>query len=164
MSRQSWSVVQKDSLRQETPKWQVRPTHGKPTFHHHRTVIIRTIETEAREGNVPLWLLCWFFLWLSASTPIDMRGAWWCLLLVVATGVVGALGVSSRLPRTSAGQLAAAAAAQNKTIYELRNSRNVTLQATVGPPPGRGASSRVRWANTIFFFNFCQIFNFSFFF
>ncbi|XP_018569894.1 angiopoietin-2-like isoform X2 [Anoplophora glabripennis] len=73
-----------------------------------------------------------------------MRGAGWCLLLVVATGVAGALGVSSRLPRTSAGQLAAAAAAQNKTIYELRNARNVTLQATVGPPPGKGASSRVR--------------------
>ncbi|XP_074025350.1 uncharacterized protein [Leptinotarsa decemlineata] len=73
-----------------------------------------------------------------------MRGTWWCLLLVFATGTDGIKSVPSRLPRTSAGQLAAAAAAQNKTIHELRNSRNVTSPATVGTPPGRGSSSRVR--------------------
>jgi branched-subunit amino acid ABC-type transport system permease component len=68
-----------------------------------------------------------------------MRGAGWCLLLV---GVAACAGVTSRLPRTSAGQLAAAAAAQNKTAAQLRGNR--TSQATIGPPPGRGASSRVR--------------------
>lgn len=75
-----------------------------------------------------------------------MRGAPWCLLLVVVVvGTQGNKSVSSRLPRTSAGQLAAAAAAQNKTIYQLRNSKNNgTLTATVGPPPGRGATSRAR--------------------
>ncbi|KAH0808262.1 hypothetical protein GEV33_014529 [Tenebrio molitor] len=70
-----------------------------------------------------------------------MRGAdraGWCLLLV---GVAACAGVTSRLPRTSAGQLAAAAAAQNKTAAQLRGNR--TFQATIGPPPGRGASSRV---------------------
>ncbi|XP_063910728.1 angiopoietin-4 [Zophobas morio] len=65
-----------------------------------------------------------------------MRGAGWCLLLV---GVAACAGLSSRLPRTSAGQLAAAAAAQNKTSAQLRGR-----PATIGPPPGRGASSRVR--------------------
>ncbi|XP_008191506.1 angiopoietin-4 [Tribolium castaneum] len=67
-----------------------------------------------------------------------MRGAEWCLLLV---SVAACAGVSSRLPRTSAGQLAAAAAAQNKTAAQLRGR---TLHTTIGPPPGRGASSRVR--------------------
>lgn len=76
-----------------------------------------------------------------------MRGAGWCLLLAVVLVVStnGTKSVSSRLPRTSAGQLAAAAAAQNKTIYQLRNNKNNgTLTATIGPPPGRGAGSRAR--------------------
>lgn len=80
-----------------------------------------------------------------------MRGAWWCLLLVIAAGSDASKGVPSRLPRTSAGQLAAAAAAQNKTVYQLRNlnGKNGTVSAgtntsTVGPPPGRGSSSRAR--------------------
>lgn len=75
-----------------------------------------------------------------------MRGAlWYLLLVVVVVSANGTKSMSSRLPRTSAGQLAAAAAAQNKTIYQLRNSKsNGTLAATVGPPPGRGASSRAR--------------------
>lgn len=76
-----------------------------------------------------------------------MRGALWCLLLFLVTDISsGAKSASSsRLPRTSAGQLAAAAAAQNKTIYELRKSKsNATISATVGPPPGRGASTRDR--------------------
>lgn len=74
-----------------------------------------------------------------------MRGALWCLLLLVVVGANTTKTVPSRLPRTSAGQLAAAAAAQNKTIYQLRNTKNNgTLTATIGPPPGRGASSRAR--------------------
>lgn len=75
-----------------------------------------------------------------------MRGAAnWCLLVVAIALSGGVWAVSPRLPRTSAGQLAAAAAAQNKTVYQLRNSTpNRTLHATVGPPPGRGASARVR--------------------
>lgn len=69
-----------------------------------------------------------------------MRGAAWCLLLVVVVGAKGTKNVPSRLPRTSAGQLAAAAAAQNKTIHQIRNGKNHTLVTTIGPPPGRGAS------------------------
>lgn len=71
-----------------------------------------------------------------------MRGALWCLLLVVVVGANSTKNVPSRLPRTSAGQLAAAAAAQNKTIHQIRNGKNNT--STIGPPPGRGASNRAR--------------------
>lgn len=80
-----------------------------------------------------------------------MRGAKWCLLVVLFTVCVvplrGTLAGSPRLPRTSAGQFAAVAAAQNKTSSQLRNSihhKNVTSPSTIGPPPGRGASSRTR--------------------
>lgn len=78
-------------------------------------------------------------------TIMTMSGAEWCLLLVFAVSVFTDVttGVSPRLPRTSAGQLAAAAAAQNKTTSQLRNNR--TLHTTIGPPPGRGSSSRVRY-------------------
>ncbi|CAH1990084.1 unnamed protein product [Acanthoscelides obtectus] len=72
----------------------------------------------------------------------------WYLLLVLTAAVDclkgGTKGGGSRLPRTSAGQLAAAAAAQNKTVHELRNAKNATLTSTVGPPPGRRSSSRER--------------------
>lgn len=71
-----------------------------------------------------------------------MRGTEWCLLLVSVAVIASVQGVSPRLPRTSAGQLAAAAAAQNKTASQLRGNR--TFQTTVGPPPARGASIRVR--------------------
>lgn len=67
-----------------------------------------------------------------------MRGAAWYLLLMFG----GVVAVTPKLPRTSAGQLAAAAAAQNKTSQQLRGK---TLVTTIGPPPGRGASSRVRY-------------------
>ncbi|XP_022909321.1 angiopoietin-2 [Onthophagus taurus] len=65
--------------------------------------------------------------------------------IVILGGVQCALKGSPRLPRTSAGQLAAAAAAQNKTSSQLRNAgHNKTTTSTIGPPPGRGASSRSR--------------------
>ncbi|CAG9856765.1 unnamed protein product [Phyllotreta striolata] len=77
-----------------------------------------------------------------------MRGAWWCLLWALVVGNEASKGISSRLPRTSAGQLAAAAAAQNKTVHQLRglNVKNVTstITSTLGPPPGRGSTSRAR--------------------
>ncbi|XP_072393200.1 uncharacterized protein [Diabrotica undecimpunctata] len=74
-------------------------------------------------------------------------GARWCLLLVLVVGVSGSKNNQSpsRLPRTSAGQLAAAAAAQNKTVNQLRGLKNGTVAGTtVGPPPGRGSTSRTR--------------------
>lgn len=72
-----------------------------------------------------------------------MRGALW--YLVVTLGILGGYAGSSspRLPRTSAGQLAAAAAAQNKTSAQLRKGNVIT--STVGPPPARGASIRTRY-------------------
>lgn len=97
------------------------------------------------------------------SDLVAMRGAAnWCLLvaaIALSSGAEKISAVSPRLPRTSAGQLAAAAAAQNKTVHELRNSNNPnrTLHATVGPPPGRGASARVRYVSLFF-----DLSNFSF--
>ncbi|KAK5642803.1 hypothetical protein RI129_008970 [Pyrocoelia pectoralis] len=84
-----------------------------------------------------------------------MRGAEWYLLVVVAVcaGIEGVTGTSSRLPRTSAGQIAAAAAAQNKTAAELRKtSTTTTTTSTIAPPPGRGSSikSREQYLFTIF--------------
>ncbi|KAK9729854.1 hypothetical protein QE152_g15654 [Popillia japonica] len=77
-----------------------------------------------------------------------MRGAGWYLLVVLAVGANCAQKASPRLPRTSAGQFAAAAAAQNKTSSQLRNAGHnktvTTTPTTIGPPPGRGASSRSR--------------------
>ncbi|GJQ68131.1 hypothetical protein Trydic_g16802 [Trypoxylus dichotomus] len=76
-----------------------------------------------------------------------MRGAGWYLLVVLVVGANCAQKASPRLPRTSAGQLAAAAAAQNKTSSQLRNSahnKTVTTPSSIGPPPGRGANSRSR--------------------
>nr|CAI5838970.1 unnamed protein product [Callosobruchus analis] len=76
----------------------------------------------------------------------DTVRCWYLLLVLIATVncLKGSKGGGSRLPRTSAGQLAAAAAAQNKTVHELRNARNSTLTSTVAPPPGRRSSSRER--------------------
>ncbi|KAK4877596.1 hypothetical protein RN001_010102 [Aquatica leii] len=85
-----------------------------------------------------------------------MRGAAWYLLVAVVVnfGNQGVNGVSPRLPRTSAGQLAAAAAAQNKTASQLRNGnvKITTTTSTIGPPPGRGSSlkSREQYLFTIF--------------
>ncbi|KAF5278111.1 hypothetical protein FQR65_LT03627 [Abscondita terminalis] len=85
-----------------------------------------------------------------------MRGTAWCLLVAVVLCAVnrGVNGVSSRLPRTSAVQLAAAAAAQNKTSAQLRkpSTTTTTTTSTIGPPPGRGASlkSREQYLFTIF--------------
>lgn len=70
-----------------------------------------------------------------------------CVPVVIVLSVFFGItcGVSSRLPRTSAGQLAAAAAAKNKTSAELRNSSTkTTISSTIGPPPGRGSTSRAR--------------------
>ncbi|XP_017778485.1 PREDICTED: angiopoietin-2 [Nicrophorus vespilloides] len=82
-----------------------------------------------------------------------MRGADWCLLVGFAAALFAAAATdaaaapgetpkgSPKLPRTSA--VIAAAAAQNKTQSgQLRNPR--TVSSTIGPPPGRGASSRTR--------------------
>lgn len=118
--------------------------------------MFRRIKSFASSGLKILQTLPWFGItcehifiscvWVALYFW-TMRGTLWCLLLVVVIGANSTKNVPSRLPRTSAGQLAAAAAAQNKTIYQLRNSKsNGTLTATIGPPPGRGASNRARWA------------------
>ncbi|CAH1179036.1 unnamed protein product [Phaedon cochleariae] len=77
-----------------------------------------------------------------------MRGALWWLVVVCSSGVVLASKTAtsaSRLPRTSAGQLAAAAAAQNKTIREIRNNgRDGTGQGSGGAAPSRGGNGRAR--------------------
>lgn len=73
------------------------------------------------------------------------RGAVWCLLLAVAINANVTKNTASRLPRTSAGQLAAAA--QNKTAYQLRVAKaNGTISSTVGPPPIRGTNTDERYA------------------
>lgn len=70
----------------------------------------------------------------------------WCLFLAVAVNATNIpKNMASRLPITSAGQLAAAA--QNKTTYQMRLAKtNGTISSTVGPPPERGTSSDERYA------------------
>lgn len=148
--------------------------HERSTTSEEQHVAVRALllfsETENENGatgaclsvcpSVRLSVCLW--IWCAPAFRIirKMRGAERCLLILsVATLSLSADAVSSRLPRTSAGQLAAAAAAQNKTVYQLRNTNGVggsatmppangttnkTLHSTVGPPPGRGASNRVR--------------------
>ncbi|KAF7286088.1 hypothetical protein GWI33_008035 [Rhynchophorus ferrugineus] len=48
---------------------------------------------------------------------------WYLLTFLLLLGVVSVFGVSSRLPRTSAAQLAASVSAQNKTLPESRGNR-----------------------------------------
>ncbi|XP_030762195.1 angiopoietin-2 isoform X2 [Sitophilus oryzae] len=47
----------------------------------------------------------------------------WYLLTLLSLSVISVLGVSSRLPRTSAAQLAATVSAQNKTVSDSRSNR-----------------------------------------
>lgn len=64
-------------------------------------------------------------------------------LMVFLPAVVS---VAARLPRTSAGQLAAAAAAVNLTAPQLRSvNQNRTAAAAAGlPPTNRGQNARNR--------------------
>lgn len=72
-----------------------------------------------------------------------MRGARWCLLVVVAVSAFGdVVSVSPRLPRTSAVQLAAAAAAQNKTSSQLRNANKTTTSTSTTAKPPSSARTR----------------------
>ncbi|CAG9763200.1 unnamed protein product [Ceutorhynchus assimilis] len=69
-----------------------------------------------------------------------MRYHWIVPLVVLASVAVDASGVSSRLPRTSAAQLAASASAQNKTVQQLRSTAPVgTNNRSAGRGKNRGS-------------------------
>lgn len=79
-----------------------------------------------------------------------MRGAAALVVIGVFLATVclaaGVNGVAARLPRTSAGQLAAAAAAANLTAPQLRSAnQNRTAGMAAGlPPTNRGQTARNR--------------------
>lgn len=90
-----------------------------------------------------------FHHWLLMFKCTVMRGRVWLGLLGLLLATDSVFGVAARLPRTSAGQQAAAAAAANLTTTQLRNAnsnKNVT-SSTANPAPAAATSSGLPTTN-----------------
>lgn len=72
-----------------------------------------------------------------------------CTAVILGSFPVLINAVAARLPRTSAGQFAAAAAAANLTAPQLRSvhQNKTTTTLPPGPTTSRGQNSRNRWVS-----------------